>query len=103
MLLASMVYGMSISLYAHRRRTVDVYQSWFILVAVVAACGTAVALRSDFNFLMLALVPDTLWLGILFSAFVHFGLRQCGGVAGVHQRKFWNPDEKKGLLPLSAA
>jgi hypothetical protein len=99
MLFASVVYGMSISSYTHRRCSVDVYQSWFILVAIVVACGIGSGLRSDFNFFMLALVPDILLLGIYMSAFFHFGLRQCGWMAGAHRRKIWNPDEKQGLLP----
>jgi hypothetical protein len=99
MLFASVVYGMSMSSYTHRRRSVDVYQSSFIIIAIFVACGLAGALRSDFTFFMLALVPDTLLVGIFLSAFCHFGLRQCGGIAGFHQGKLRNQDEKHRLLP----
>jgi uncharacterized membrane protein YfcA len=99
MLCASVVYGMSISSYTHRRRSVDIYQTSFIIVAIFVVCGLGAALGSDLSFFMLALVPDTLLLGILCSTFFHFGLRQCGRTAGVHQRKIRNPDEKQVLLP----
>jgi hypothetical protein len=99
MLFASVVYGMSISSYTYRRRSVDVYQSSFIIIAIFVACGLGAAMGSDLNFFLLALVPDTLLLGISCSAFFHFGLRQCSEITGFHEGKVRNQDEKQGLLP----